>query len=63
MEQAGWTADTYLGAAIKYIDKRFGKGYAKKNPQLVGAFMQTAAIDFAVLFASNFWAEETRNRS
>jgi hypothetical protein len=46
MEQAGWTADEYLAAAIKHIDERLGEGYAKKNPALVGQFMITAAMDY-----------------
>ncbi len=29
--------------AIEHIDAEFGKGYAKANPQLVGAWLQAAA--------------------
>ena len=53
MKQAGWTAGDYLEAAVEKIDKKFGKGYAKKNPQLIGAFMQTAALDFHAMHLSN----------
>jgi len=39
------TANTYLRKAIESIDNAFGEGYAKKNPVLVGAFIQAAAMD------------------
>jgi hypothetical protein len=48
------TAEEYMRKAVTAIDELFGEGYAKKNPQLVGAFMQTAADDYgagAVSFA------------
>ena len=50
MRQAGYTAEEYMSAAIKSIDETFGKGYAKKNPVLVAAFMQTAAADLAAAY-------------
>jgi len=46
MQQAWATADLYMGRAVKCIDRQFGDGFAKKNPALVGAFMQTASLDF-----------------
>lgn len=45
LRQAHSTADVYLSEAIESIDKRLGKGYAAKHPELVAAFMQTAARD------------------
>src|SRR5262252_6914345 len=45
LRQAPMTADTYMSSAIACIDERFGKGYAKAHPELVGAFMQTSSID------------------
>ena len=45
MEQAAMTADSWLVQAIACIDDKFGDGYARENPQLVGAFMQAAAMD------------------
>ena len=63
VEHSAMTADKHMADAIKYIDNRFGKGYAKKNPQLVGSFMKTAAIDFAAGFVAHFVAEEIRNRN
>lgn len=50
MIQAMETAETYLDHAIIDIDKRLGQGYAKAHPELVAAYMQTAAIDFATTF-------------
>lgn len=45
LEQASMTATTYFKQAIGRIDAEFGSGYAAKHPELVGAFMQTAASD------------------
>lgn len=45
MDQAGMTVGHWLRQADSYIDKVFGEGYAKKNPALVAAFIQAAAID------------------
>lgn len=44
--QAPFTAEEYMLDAIKAIDNRFGKGAAQKHPELIGAFMKTAASDF-----------------
>lgn len=46
MRQAGLTADEYMKSGIKHIDATFGDGFAKANPALLAAFMQTAAIDY-----------------
>ncbi len=46
LEQAWMTASHYMVFAVQEIDKQFGDGYAKAHPELVGAFMQTAATDF-----------------
>src|SRR5262249_19844770 len=43
--QAQMTADTYMRQAIEDIDDVLGKGYAKAHPELIAAYMQTAAID------------------
>ena len=40
------TAETYFNQAIEIIDQRFGDGYAEAHPELLGAFMHTAALDF-----------------
>ena len=45
MRQAPMTADVYLRAAVRCIDDVLGKGYAAQHPELIGAFMQTAAVD------------------
>jgi hypothetical protein len=47
VRQAPRTANEYLSTAIKEIDTSFGEGYAKTHPELVGAYIQTCAIDFA----------------
>jgi hypothetical protein len=45
LRQASMTADEYLCEAMQCIDRRLGKGYAKAHPELIAAFIQTAAID------------------
>jgi hypothetical protein len=48
MRQGWMTADEYLRYAVECIDERIGeKGYAKKHPELIGAFMQAASMDCA----------------
>ena len=46
MRQAAPTVAVYLHDAVKLIDTEFGDGYARLNPQLVGAFIQAAATDY-----------------
>ena len=46
LSQASDTAATYMRAAQREVDAQFGAGYAAKHPELVIAFMQTAASDF-----------------
>ena len=45
MRQAGYTAEEWMHQGIKAIDGVFGEGYAKKNPALLGHFMQAAGLD------------------
>jgi hypothetical protein len=45
-DQTSATADTYFNDAIRNIDGRFGEGYAKENPSLVGDFMKVCERDF-----------------
>jgi hypothetical protein len=47
LRQASMTANEYLRNAITDIDDRLGKGYAKADPELIAAYMQTAALDMA----------------
>ncbi len=51
MHQAADTADYYMTTARRRIDDLFGKGYADKNPQLIGDFMKAAASDFMAMAA------------
>lgn len=46
MKQASMTAHDYMLNAIRDIDELLGTGYAKAHPELIGAYMQVAAIDF-----------------
>jgi hypothetical protein len=46
LHQAHATVGEYLREAVRYIDEELGDGYAKKNPALVAAFIQTAASDY-----------------
>lgn len=53
MTQAHMTAHAYMHQAIKSIDDAFGEGYAHEHPELVGAFMRSAATCFLATFLSN----------
>lgn len=53
MRQAPMTAELYLRNAVASIDQVFGVGYAKANPAVVAAFLQTCAMDFATVMGSN----------
>ncbi|EED1400021.1 hypothetical protein GW737_10170 [Escherichia coli] len=39
----------WLRVAIKIIDRNVGEGYAKAHPELISAFMTTAASNFSTL--------------
>ena len=39
------TTNNYMLQAVRNIDEAFGDGYAKEHPELVGAYMQTVAIE------------------
>ena len=43
---AGYTSE-FLDAAIAKIDGVFGEGYAKGNPQLVGAYLVASATNLS----------------
>lgn len=45
LDQASMTTQTYFNEAIRRIDEQFGDGYAKKHPELLGAFIQSSASD------------------
>lgn len=49
MDQATYTSQHYLYRAVRDIDVEFGVGYAKANPMLVSAYMQTCARDFQAM--------------
>lgn len=46
MRQASLTAREYLRDGIAYIDEQLGEGYAENNPDLLAAFIRTAAQDY-----------------
>ena len=46
MTQACKTVENYLSEAQGSIDRVFGAGYARHHPELVAAFIRTAAQDF-----------------
>lgn len=45
MEDGASAAKYYMSCAVTEIDEMFGKGYAAAHPELVGAFMRTAATE------------------
>lgn len=44
MQQSLEETTFYMTSAIKIINDKLGKSYAENHPELLGAFMQTAAI-------------------
>jgi hypothetical protein len=46
MRQAGMTADEYLHAALRNLDEVCGKGRALDHPNIVGAMIIAAALDY-----------------
>lgn len=42
-EQAGFMTADWLREAKDEIDSLFGEGFTKKNPELLGRFMQAAS--------------------
>lgn len=46
LRQSWITAEDYMAHAVRSIDEQFGEGFSKKNPALVGIFMEVAAKDF-----------------
>lgn len=46
MRQAPMTVQVYLHDAITIIDERFGNGFAKATPELLGQFLVACALDF-----------------
>ncbi len=53
--QSTSTARHYMAYARDDIDDLYGPGYASEHPELVAAYMRTAAIDFGCgLFAREF---------
>lgn len=47
LEQSPTAVNSYMDEGKDRIDTSFGKGYAKKNPALLAAFMLASAIDCA----------------
>lgn len=45
MEDGSDAAVFYLGQSVIAIDRKFGNGYAKQHPELVGDFMKAAATE------------------
>ena len=46
LKQAQMTAHEYLLSGKDVIDDLFGAGYARAHPDLLAAYMKTAATDF-----------------
>lgn len=59
MEDGAGAAHYYMHKAIESIDDKFGKGYAKDHPELIGAFMQAAATDYQGTIIAKYLAEKT----
>ena len=46
MEDASGATRYYFSDAIDVIDSKFGKGYAKEHPDLVGQFIKSAVLEY-----------------
>lgn len=46
MRQGPETADLWLREVVKSIDRVFGDGYARDNPQLVAGMLAASSSDF-----------------
>ena len=46
LKQASMTAHDYLWSAVDLIDKQFGDGFARKNPELVAQMIRAQSADF-----------------
>jgi hypothetical protein len=44
-DPAAIAANEYMRQAVRNIDEAFGEGYAKDHPELIGAYMQTVALE------------------
>ena len=59
MRQSGMTAQNYLRYALEAIDAEMGEGQARKNPQLVAAFIAACASDMHTTFIAQTLQEST----
>lgn len=46
MRQASMTANEHMIHCVRYIDEKFGEGYAKGQPELLAAMIQASAQDY-----------------
>lgn len=46
LRQAPMTAETYLENAIDWLDRRYGAGFALRNPVLIGIYVDACVRDF-----------------
>ncbi len=46
MEDASGASRYYMSEAADAIDAKFGKGYAKAHPELVGQYMKVAVYEY-----------------
>jgi hypothetical protein len=51
-ERAETIVKEFLDDAVRHVDTKFGKGFAEKNPSLVGSVMETTATIFSALKVS-----------
>ena len=65
IESSEHNISRFLLEAVKHLDRQFGKGYAKKNPNLVGQYIAACSADFnnAILVRAIEEATEIFERS
>lgn len=40
------STENHFNYVVRMIDKKFGDGYAKEHPELIGALVQSASMEF-----------------
>jgi len=61
MFQSQTTVSSHLHAAKKAIDQQFGEGYAKSNPDLLGACLIATVHDFKIAVMATAYQDLSKN--
>jgi hypothetical protein len=56
-ERASAITKEFYEEAIRFLDGKFGRGYAEKNPYQINAYMQTSATIYSSLMNTKNFQE------